>query len=144
MRRGVCCKAEHSPIGPRTLRSSGRFERCERCPGEPPSVIHVAQSHPIVCLFWTSNSPHVLFSATFQALFRSSCSHALGAPVNFLSCQKNRKNYKNRLQRKDMQRFFEKGNKNKKHKQRKKGRKERFTKTKKKKRHRSLKKFKKF
>ena len=28
----------------------GRFERCERCPREPPSVIHRAQSHPIGAL----------------------------------------------------------------------------------------------
>ena len=45
MRRGVCCKAGHSLIVPRTLRSFGRFERCERCPREPPSVIHMLQSH---------------------------------------------------------------------------------------------------
>ena len=44
-RRGVCCKAGHSLIVPRTLRSFGRFERCERCPREPPSVIHMSQSH---------------------------------------------------------------------------------------------------
>ena len=39
------CVLQSRALTHRTLRSFGRFERCERCPGEPPSVIHMAESH---------------------------------------------------------------------------------------------------